>query len=130
MSETEAPAASAVASRPIGEQRSPGKVLLLSIVTFGIYGLVWTYKTYQETHDYLGEGWTGIMGILPIISIANAWKIPSQVGQMYTKDGQVPPVTGKTGFLVFIPIAGGFMWLWRVQGALNQFWASKGAPSA
>jgi hypothetical protein len=38
-------------------------------------------------------------------------------------------VSGKTGFWVFIPILGSFIWIIRTQGALNRTWAAHGTPA-
>jgi len=38
-----------------GESRSPVAVLLLSLITCGIYHLYWVYKTSEETQRYLGK---------------------------------------------------------------------------
>jgi hypothetical protein len=38
-------------------------------------------------------------------------------------------VSGKTGFWMFLPLVGYFVWTIKVQGALNRFWASKGAAA-
>ena len=52
---------------------------------------------------------------------------PSEVGKLYAREGQQQPVSGKTGFWMFLPLVGYFVWVVKVQGALNRFWASKGA---
>ena len=40
------------------------------------------------------------------------------------------PVRGITGLWVLLPIIGQFVWFIKVQGALNRYWESKGAPPA
>ena len=37
------------------EKRSPGIVILLSIVTCGIYAWYWVYCVSKETKDFLGD---------------------------------------------------------------------------
>jgi len=55
--------------------------------------------------------------------------LPSYVGKMYEEDGQSnPPVSGVSGFWIFLPYVGSFVWIAKVQGALNRFWQGKGAP--
>jgi hypothetical protein len=39
-------------SRRTGKTRNPWGVWLLSLVSLGIYGIVWYYKVNKETHDY------------------------------------------------------------------------------
>ena len=36
--------------RPIGKVRSPLVVILLSIITFGIYAIYWHYEMFKETN--------------------------------------------------------------------------------
>jgi cbb3-type cytochrome oxidase subunit 3 len=36
----------------IGKKRSPFAVWGLTVITLGIYGLVWWYKANRETHDF------------------------------------------------------------------------------
>jgi len=56
--------------------------------------------------------------------------IPSEIGKMYRKDGQEPPVSGWTGLWLFpggILVIPAIVWFVKVQGALNDYWESKGA---
>ena len=39
----------------IGERREPALVLILSIITFGIYYLYWVYQASAETQEFLAE---------------------------------------------------------------------------
>jgi hypothetical protein len=56
------------------EKRSPIAVFLLPLVTFGIYGLVWFYKTKEEMVSKGAEIPTFILVFIPIISLFWLWK--------------------------------------------------------
>jgi hypothetical protein len=117
-------------SRPPGQPRGVGMVILLSIVTFGIYTLVWQYKSFKEMKDFSGAGVGGAVGLIIAIfvGVVNVFLLPSEVGNLYGGAGRPKPVTGLTGFWVLIPIIGSFIWIAKVQGALNRFWESQ-APT-
>jgi len=104
-------------------------VILMFIFTFGIYAIYWWYKTFEELKHYRKQGVNGIVGVL-LAFILVAWFLGSAyVGRMYNEDGdQNNPVSGLTGFWILLPWAGGIIWLFKVQEALNTFWARKGAP--
>ena len=130
MSEAPAPAVPVEAARPLGKLRSPVGVILLTIVTFGIYGLVWNYKVGNEIKNYSGDGLGGVLWLVIalVIGIVMWFVAPSEVGNnLYKKEGQEPPVSGVTGFWMLLPLAGFIVWFVKVQGALNRFWESKGA---
>jgi hypothetical protein len=114
---------------PVGKPRSPLTVLLLSIITIGIYALFYYYKTFQEMKDYSGEGIGGVLGLILTIfcGIVVVFLLPAEVGNLYVKEGQPAPVSAMTGFWVLLPLIGGLILLWKVQGRLNDFWSSKGA---
>ena len=133
MSEAAQPAvaAPATADRPIGAQRGIGFVILMYIFTFGIYAIYWYYKSFEELKHYRKQGVGGVAGALLAFVIVSIFLLPAYVGRMYNEDGNPNnPVSGLTGFWVLIPYAGVIIWLYKVQTALNQFWASKGAPPA
>jgi hypothetical protein len=57
--------------------------------------------------------------------------IPSEVRYMYEDlDGGQSPVRGIHGLWILLPIIGPIIWFVQVQGALNRYWESKGAPPA
>src|SRR5260370_6584062 len=116
------------ATRMVGKQRIPWKVVLLTIVTLGIYGLYWYYMTFQEMKEYSGEGLGGLLGLLLAIfcSIITVFLLPAEVGGLYSRAGREAPISGLTGFWVFLPIIGGIVWIVKVQRRLNEFWASVG----
>jgi hypothetical protein len=113
----------------IGQVRSTGRSILLYIVTLGIYGLVWYYKTHDEMKRHTGQGLGG--GIALLLAIFAGFVMPffssSEVGQLYSRRGQQPPVTGVTGCWILLPIAGGIVWFVKTNDALNSYWRSLGA---
>ncbi len=121
---------------PLGQPRGIGFVILLTIVTLGLYSLYWVFKTQEEMKQHTGEGLGGVLGLVVwiVVGAVSAFVIPSEVGKMYKKDGREAPITGWTGLWLFpggiliIPI---FVWFAKVQGALNRYWESKaaGAPA-
>jgi Domain of unknown function (DUF4234) len=122
---------------PLGQRRGILFVLLISLVTFGLYTIYWAYKTHEELKQHTGEGLGGVLGLVVwiLVSPVNAFVIPSEIGKMYNRSGRTSPITGWTGLWFFpfgfliIPL---IVWFVKVQGALNQYWqsASTTSPSA
>ena len=116
-----------------GSTRSIGLSILYAIVTLGIYTLIWVYKTQDETKRYSGNGVGGVLGlvIFIVLSPVTYFVVPSEVRYMYEDmDGGTSPVRGITGLWCLLPLAGPFIWFFKVQGALNRYWESKGASPA
>jgi uncharacterized protein DUF4234 len=127
-----APAAqSSGGSGALGQRRGPWFVALIGIVTLGIYWIYWYYKTGEEVKRYSGEGLGGILWLVIalVIGIVMWFVTPSEVGNLYGREGKDKPVSGKTGFWMLLPLVGYFVWTIKVQGALNRFWESKGAAA-
>jgi Domain of unknown function (DUF4234) len=116
----------------LGQPRGIGFVIVISIITLGIYHLYWVYKTFDEMKRRTGTGLGGVLGLVIaiFIGIVNAFVIPSEVGHMYQGDGEDAPMTGWTGVWMLLPIVGWFVWIVKVQGALNRYWQSRQASSA
>ena len=126
---TEAAAAAPAAStKQLGTPRGVGKTILLGIITLGIYIIIWQWKTFNELKRYRGQGIGGGVGFLLSFIAVSLFLLPSYVGKAYQEDGQNAPITGWSGFWVLVPYIGTFIWIAKNQGALNDFWASKGAP--
>ena len=49
---------------------------------------------------------------------------------MYERDGRESPVSTLWGLWFLLPIIGHFIWYFKVQAALNDFWVSKGTQPA
>jgi len=121
-----------MADGPVGKVRGPWIVILLSLVTIGIYSLFWQYATFKEMKDRSGVGIGGGVALLVAIllgGIVNIFLMPAEVGNLYAAEGKEKPVSGKTGFWVLLPIIGSFIWLFKTQGNLNKYWKSHGASA-
>jgi hypothetical protein len=119
---------------PLGRQRGIGFAILLFLVTFGLYGWYWAFKTHEELKQHTGEGLGGVLGLVIwiLINPVSAFVIPSEIGNMYKKDGRQPPVTGWTGLWLFpggILLVPAIVWFVKVQGALNRYWAAKASSA-
>jgi hypothetical protein len=116
---------------PVGHTRSIGLSILWAILTLGIYTFIWTYKTQEEIKRYSGNGVGGVIGLVIYILISpiTFFLVPSETRYMYEDlDGQKSPVRGIYGLWFLLPLIGGLIWFIQVQGALNRYWESKGAP--
>jgi hypothetical protein len=123
------PPAPATASPGAVKVRQPVAVILLSIVTLGIYFFYWTYQVFRELKETTREGIGPIIGLLIVFvfSPINWFVLPSEIGNMYAHQGKEKPVSGATGFWNFLPLIGWIIWIVKVQGALNRQWESTGA---
>ena len=112
---------------PVGKQRGILFVILISIITLGIYGFYWVFKTCEEMKKHRGDGIGGVIALVIqfVFTPINWFVIPSEVGKTYEDDGREAPLTGWTGLWMFLPLIGFIIWVVRVQGALNRYWASK-----
>ena len=122
------PAAQAGGSGAIGMMRNPLTVVLLSIVTLGIYALYWFYRNFEDMKQYSGEGVGGLLGLLLAIfcGIIAVFVLPAEVGNLYGREGQEKPCNALTAFWNLIPLAGGIIFIYKVQNRLNDFWSAKG----
>jgi hypothetical protein len=116
---------------PVGNRRSIGLSILWAVLTIGIYTFIWTYKTQEEIKRYSRNGVGGVIGLVIyiLISPVTFFLVPSEVRYMYEDlDGERSPVRGIYGLWFILPLIGHIVWFVQVQGALNRYWQSKGAP--
>ncbi|WP_426572730.1 DUF4234 domain-containing protein [Aquihabitans sp. McL0605] len=111
---------------PVGKTRSPWAIIGLSIITLGIYSLYWQYATFKEMKENSGQGIGGGIGLVLAIFLpfVNVFVMPHEAGQLYQRQGKEPPLSALTGLWILLPIIGAFVWLFKVQGRLNDFWDS------
>jgi Domain of unknown function (DUF4234) len=117
----------AAATAPAGNERGIGISILLFVVTFGLYGWYWAYKTHEELKRQTGEGLGGVLGLVIwiVINPVSAFVLPSEVGHMLSRDGRTSPVSGWTGLWLFpfgFLLVPAIVWFVKVQGALNAYW--------
>jgi hypothetical protein len=120
---------------PIGKVRGTGACIGLSIVTIGIYTWYWYYKTHDEMKQHTGEGIGGPIALLlaAVTGIVMPFLTASEVGKLYERRGQKPPVSAGTGLwyllLGWLFLVGAIVWFVKVNGALNDYWKSVGAQA-
>jgi len=112
-----------------GAYYSPGLVILLTIVTIGVWGALWTYRTSEDLKRHNGDGLGGVLGVVIyiLLSIILMFTIPSEIQKMYQRDGRESPVSPIWGLWFLLPIIGNIIWYLKVQKSLNEYWLSKGA---
>jgi hypothetical protein len=120
---------------PLGQRRGVAFVLLIGLVTLGLYWWYWAYKTQEEVKQHSGQGIGGVLGLVIwiLLTPVSAFLIPSEVGQMHARDGREPPVTGWTGLWLFpfgVFLIPAIVWFVKVQGSLNRYWDSKAQRTA
>ena len=118
---------------PIGQVRSTGTCVLLTIVTLGFYTLYWYFKTHEEMKRHSGTGLGGgVALILAIfIGIVMPFLTSNEVGDLYERRGHAKPVSAATGLwallLGWFFFVGLIVWFVKTNGALNAYWRSLGA---
>jgi hypothetical protein len=104
--------------------RQPVVVVLLSLITCGIYHLYWVYQLGREMREHngsgIGPGLNLVFGIF--MGIVLCFTLPNDVKATYERDGRFTDISALTGFWNFLPIAGWIVWVVKVQGRLNTLW--------
>lgn len=129
----QAPAAGAIASLgpsrgPLGKRENIGLQVLWSVLTIGLYGIYWAYKSHEEIKNHTGEGVGGLVGVVIFlfVGIVTLFLLPIEIEKMYKRDGRPSPVSAVTAFWILLF---GIPWYVKCQGALNDYWEAKGAPA-
>jgi hypothetical protein len=123
----------APAAGPIGKVRGTGTCILLMIVTFGIYGIVYYFKTHEEMKQHSGQGIGGAIALIIalFIGIVSPYLLSAEVGNLRKSRGQEEKVSGLTGLWyfpgIFLLFIGPIVWFVKTNGALNDYWRSQGA---
>lgn len=117
---------------PVGKVRGTGVVILLSVVTLGIYTLVWYYQVHEEMKRHKGTGLGGGIALLLalLVGIVMPYVTAAEVGELFERHQQTRPVSGLTGLWYFpgmFILIGPIVWFVKTNGALNAYWRSVGA---
>lgn len=123
-----APLATVGPRGPIGKPRSAGLTILVSIVTFGIWTLVWSFWNGEELKNYRHQGLGGVGYLLLTLFLApvTMFIMASEVEKLYTDEGRSPRITAIWGLWFLLPLIGNIIWYVRIQSALNDFWQERG----
>jgi hypothetical protein len=118
---------------PIGQIRPTGLTMLLFFVTLGIWGFVYYYQTQEEMKRHSGEGLGGVLALVIaiIFGLVSPFLLSNEVGLLYERRGQEKPVSATTALWFFpgiLILVGPFIWFIQTNRALNDYWASVGAP--
>jgi hypothetical protein len=111
-----------------GNRRSAGVVVLLTLVTCGVWAAVWAYQNGDELNRWSGKGIGGGGHLLLTIFLApvTMFLLAGEVEQLYRDDGQEPPITTLWGLWFLLPIIGNLIWYLRIQRAINDYWTMHG----
>ena len=121
---TYTPSAPSMSTRgPMGMPRNIGNQILLFIVTFGLYGVYWGYRSHEDIAQHTGEGVGGLIGALLWLFAfpVTLFLLPMEIQKMYQRDGRPSPVSASTAWWF---LALGVPWFVKCQKALNAYWAS------
>jgi hypothetical protein len=105
------------------KHRSPVAIIIFSIITFGIYALVWTVKTKNEINSLGGKIPTAWLLIIPFANLYFIYKYSEGFSQFVKKDNNAI-----LWFLLYLVISPVFMIL--VQIDLNKLATSPMSPAA
>ncbi|HET7194864.1 MAG TPA: DUF4234 domain-containing protein [Nocardioides sp.] len=108
--------------------------IFLTVITFGIYGLVWYFSTHEGMKRHTGQGMGGGLALVLAIfvGIVMPYITSSEVGSMYERAGMRKPVSGATGLWYFpgwFLLVGPLVWFIKTNSALNAYWRSGRAPT-
>lgn len=118
--------------------RSPVAVAVLSVVTLGIYHVVWWFKINRELRDY-GRARSRDLGQSPALStlavfpggfiiipaLVTAWRGTKRV-QGAARISNREPLNGWIALILYILI--GIFWAAYLQSELNKVWRAEGIP--
>ena len=116
---------------PIGQLRPTGMIIVLFLVTLGIWGFVYYFQTHEEMRRHTGEGLGGVLALVIAIvfGIVSPFLLSHEVGLLHERRGREKPVTALTALWFFpgmLILVGPFIWFVRTNNALNAHWRSVG----
>ena len=112
----------------IGRPRSAGLTILVTILTLGIWAIVWSYMNGEELRNYRGDGVGGLGFLLITLFIApvTMFVMANEVERLYVEANEHPPITTLWGLWFLLPLIGNLIWYVTIQRAINDFWQARG----
>jgi hypothetical protein len=122
----------------VGTVRSTGVCILLFVVTLGFYGWYWFYRVHEDMKRHAGKGLGGglalvflVVGVfIGVTSVVLPFLTSNEVGEMQERAGRPKTVSALTALWYFPGIfilVGPIIWFVKTNGALNDYWRSRGA---
>ncbi len=105
------------------------RLYLLMILTFGLYGIYWFYKTSSYLKDDLGKdtsvGFRTFLLFIPIVNIIVFYELIEDMKKFIEEKGIESYSSGLNTLLwAFVPILG--LWVYiNIQESINEFWRMK-----
>lgn len=119
---------------PVGVVRNPLLIILYSILSCGIYFIVWLYQVSKEINDYtraeLTEPSYAIIGIFCFVfTYLNMYKVDQAIVTIDNVEGR----RSESRFVLWLLLTllagvGGLIMMYQVQESLNNVWYSNGVP--
>lgn len=103
-------------------------MILLTIVTCGVWAVVWAYQNGDELQRFSGKGLGGPVHLVVtiLLSPVTMFLLAGEVEQRYRDDDQDPPITTIWGLWFLLPVIGNLIWYLRIQDAINAYWTAHG----
>jgi hypothetical protein len=98
---------------PLGKDRSPAAILGLSIITLGIYYLVWYYTINDEIRKHdpsikVTPGWAVVALVFPIASLVTGYSTAARIRQMQLDEGATQTISPVVALLLLIFLGIGY----------------------
>lgn len=118
-------------NRPVGKARSKGLVILVTIVTLGIWTMVWSYQNGEELKAYRNDGIGGVLYLILTLIFypVTMFLMADEVDKMYQETGEQSPISALWGLWFLLPLIGQIVWYVKIQNCINDFWTARGAAA-
>ena len=112
-------------TNPVGKTRNAGVVILLGIITFGIYFVVWYYKInnevkHHDTNQQFSPGLATFALFIPIANFVTYYNTANRIKLMQKVHSSQDLINPVVAFLLLFLFYIGYPIY--VQGALNNHW--------
>lgn len=112
---------------PVGKIRNPVAVILLPLVTCGIYSIIWVNKISKEINAYYGQELTKpsypFLGLLcfPFWYVA-FYKIDEALAKVFARENKPYEQSGTLWVILLLLFVGWFIVPYKIQTYLNELW--------
>lgn len=97
----------------LGKDRSPAAVLGFSIITGGIYYLVWYYKINNEIRNHdpsvlVTPAWSVLAMLLPVANLVSSYSTAARIRQMQLDEGLTDTISPVVALLLVVFLGIGY----------------------